>query len=73
RQKKIQKDLEKLVSDLNELEKQKKSLEVKMADPGFYQTKDYKTELELYETLKLQIDEITEKWALLSEEVTAVS
>ncbi|HNF23275.1 MAG TPA: ABC-F family ATP-binding cassette domain-containing protein [Leptospiraceae bacterium] len=73
RQKKIQKDLEKLESDLNELEKQKKSLEVKMADPGFYQTKDYKTELELYETLKLQIDEITEKWALLSEEVTAVS
>lgn len=66
---KMQKELIDLETKIQALEKAQRDFEEKMNSPEFYSSGNYQAELDTYHRAKQELEEVTEKWILLSEEI----
>lgn len=59
----------KIERQINELESEKNSLEKLLADPTFYESPDSALKVKRFGIIQIEIDELSEKWLMLLDEI----
>lgn len=70
--KKMQRDIEKLETDMNVLENKIKEMEMQMCRPDFYGSNDYTQTVTEYDSLTKKLAKCEAKWLLLQEKIDSI-